>query len=537
MMACAACCGAYAAVGKADFGLVVPVPQHVRLTGEKGVVLDGDCRIVCGTVSDEMIRNARLLQGYVEDLTGWHLPLASRPNRGKGIMLMVNEEVKGKESYRLTVGKHGILIEGSDPQGIFYGIQTFRKALPVVKERQAVEIPAVSISDTPRFGYRGMHLDVSRHCFSKAFVKQYLDMMALHNMNTFHWHLSDDQGWRLEIKKYPRLRDFGSTRSFTTLGRNSAVDDGTPYGGFFTQDDAREIVAYAAERYITVVPEIDMPGHALGALTAYPELGCTGGPYAVEGHWGVFDDILCAGNDSVFRFVEGVLDEVMEVFPSEYIHIGGDEVPRVRWEKCPKCQARIKAEGLAADGGQSAEARLQGYFTKRVETYLRKKGRRIIGWDELLDSDVDSSATIMSWRGVEGGLKASAKGHDVVMAPVSYCYFDYYQTEEYEWGEPFSFASVLPIEKTYSFDPIPSTLPQEAAAHVLGVQANLWSEYILSEDQAEYQVLPRMAALAECQWMAPEKKDFDAFKVRAGHLTEIYDLYGWKWAKHIFKQK
>ena len=354
-------------------------------------------------------------------------------------------------------------------------------------------------------------------------------------MNRFHWHLTDDQGWRVAIDRYPKLIEEGSKRNYTVLGRNSPIDDGTPYGGSFTKEELKEIVRYAQERYITVIPEIDMPGHMLGALKAYPELGCTGGPYEVEGHWGVFEDILCAGKEETFRFVEGVLTELMEIFPSEYIHIGGDEAPKVRWEQCPRCQQRIRELGLTSDGTQKAEAKLQGYFTKRVEAFLNKHGRKLIGWDELMESDVNETATIMSWRGVKGGLEASRKGHDVIMAPTSHCYFDYYQTKDHEWEEPFSFANVITVETTYGLDPAPDTLTPEAQKHILGAQANLWTEYIAHESQAFYQVLPRMGALCEVQWVMPAQKDFKQFVERERRLTQLYKVYGWPFAGHIFK--
>jgi hexosaminidase len=422
---------------------------------------------------------------------------------------------------------------------VFYGIQTLRKSLVLPDKGQetvAVVLPAAEITDAPRFSYRGMHLDVARHFFSLDFVKQYIDMMVLHNMNTFHWHLTDDQGWRMEIKRYPKLAEIGGWRNYTTLGRNSDIDDGTRYGGYYTQQEMKEIVQYAKERFITVIPEIDMPGHMLGALTAYPELGCTGGPYEVEGHWGVFDDILCAGKEETFRFIEGVLEEVMDIFPSEYIHIGGDEAPRTRWEKCPLCQERIRKEHLTAKGNQSPEARLQGYFTKRVEAFVQSKGRKLIGWDELLDSDVNPSATIMSWRGVDGGLVASEKGHDVIMSPTSHCYFNFYLVKDYEWGEPYAFAEVIPIEKTYSFDPAPASLSEQAKKHILGAQGNLWSEYIHYNSEAEYQVLPRMGALSEVQWMQPSQKDFKAWVERERRLTLLYYRKGWAFAKHAFRK-
>lgn len=526
---------------KADYQ-VVPLPSKMTPLQKDGFVLNAQTLIVVGSDNEDMQRNGRFLQQYLEEETGMKVSLSAKVEKGRSIVLRLNTKMLEPEGYRMTVDKKGVTIESLTPQGVFYGIQTLRKALILsdeerqqVKETAAVLLPAVDISDTPRFGYRGMHLDVARHFFSLDFVKEYIDMMVLHNMNTFHWHLTDDQGWRMEIKRYPKLAEKGGWRNYTVLGRNSILDDGTRYGGYYTQEEMKEIVKYAKERYITVIPEIDMPGHMLGALTAYPELGCTGGPYEVEGHWGVFDDILCAGKEETFRFIEGVLEEVMDIFPSEYIHIGGDEAPRTRWEKCPLCQERIKKEHLTAKGDQSPEARLQGYFTKRVEAFVQSKGRKLIGWDELLDSDVNPSATIMSWRGVEGGLTASGKGHDVIMSPISHCYFNFYLVEDHDWGEPFAFAEVIPMEKTYSFDPAPTSLSEQARNHILGAQGNLWSEYIHYDSEAEYQVLPRMGALSEVQWMQPSQKDFKAWVERERRLTLLYNRKGWAFAKHIFK--
>ena len=512
---------------------VVPLPSSILPTKAEPVKLCMKTVISVADASEDMQRNARFLAEYIREATGMDIPIGVRQKGQKAIVLRLNAKIQQPEGYRITIGNREVLIEGRTAQGVFYGIQTLRKSLPMTKG--AVVLPAAIIEDSPRFAYRGMHLDVSRHYFSLDFVKQYIDMMVLHNMNVFHWHLTDDQGWRMEIKKYPKLTTEGSVRANTVLGRNSTVTDGTPHGGFYTQAECREIVEYARQRYITVIPEIDMPGHMLGALTAYPELGCTGGPYHVEGRWGVFDDILCAGKEKTFQFVEDVLTEVMDVFPAEYIHIGGDEAPRTRWKACPLCQQRIADEGLVEKDGQSPEARLQGYFTKRVERFINDHGRKLIGWDELLESDVNPSATIMSWRGTKGGLEASKKGHDVIMTPVGYCYFDYYQTDNTTWGEPLSIGGNLPVEKTYSFNPAPPTLSPEAQSHIIGVQGNLWTEYIAYPTQAEYHVLPRMGALAEVQWMEPAQKDFSSFLERSQSLLRWYKHYGWTYAPHIYR--
>ena len=523
----------------ADYS-VVPLPSDIVAKGGGGFLLDSRCLIE--TAPDEaMHTNGLLLSRYLEELKDLKLEVikTQKGEKAKGrIALRLSAKVTADEGYRLTVEKSGVVIEGRTAAGVFYGIQTLRKSLAAATpdESGAFLLPAVEINDAPRFGWRGMHLDVSRHFFNKDFVKQYIEMMVLHNMNRLHLHLTDDQGWRMEVKRFPLLTSVGGWRSYTTLGRNSSVSDRTPHGGFFTQEELREIVAYARQRHVEVIPEIDMPGHMLAALAAYPQLGCTGGPYAVEGHWGVFDDILCAGKEETFDFVTAVLSEVMDVFPSTYIHIGGDEAPRKRWKECPLCQQCIRREHLEAVEGQSAEARLQGYFTKRVEKFVNSRGRKLIGWDELLETGVDATATIMSWRGVSGGLVASEKGHDVIMAPVDYCYFNFYLTKDHDWGEPFAFDAVISLESTYGFDPAPETLSEAARRHVLGVQGNLWTEYIPFESQAQYQVLPRMGALAEVQWVAPGRKDYSQWRERQKGLLTVYDKYGWAWAPHLSEE-
>ena len=379
-----------------------------------------------------------------------------------------------------------------------------------------------------------MHLDVSRHFFGVEFVKKYLDVMALHKINRFHWHLSDDQGWRIEIKKYPRLTSVGSTRPETMLLKNFEpyVGDGKPHGGYFTQDEIREVVAYAASKHITVIPEIDLPGHMIAAMAAYPELGCTGGPYKVWTIWGVANEVLCPGKEKTFEFIEGVLDEIMELFPSEYIHIGGDECPKSAWEKCPDCQKRIAELGLKTDEKHTAEQYLQNYVTARVQEYLNAHGRKIIGWDEILEGNLAKGATVMSWRGAAGGIEAAKNGFDAIMAPAGYVYFDYYQSEQVE-KEPFAICCPSPIEKTYSFEPFEG-IPEDAQKHILGVQANLWTEYISTPAHAEYMVLPRMDALSELQWCQPERKDFERFKEGVARMMRIYDALGYTYSRNIF---
>ncbi|MBQ9576072.1 MAG: beta-N-acetylhexosaminidase [Muribaculaceae bacterium] len=514
---------------RADYR-VVPLPDAINGIKSADFKLTEACLINYPTANRDMERNAAMLSEYVEELTGMHLstrPTVNAKDRPGNVTLLIDPKaVAHDEGYRILVTARGVEISGRTPAGVFQGIQVLRKSLPVGPAAM-VALPAAQVEGQPRFGYRGMHLDCARHFFGVPAVKRYLDIMALHGMNQLHWHLTDDQGWRIEIKKYPRLAEVGGWRNGTTLGHNSPVNDGIRYGGYYTQDEIRDIVRYAADRYITVIPEVDMPGHMLAALTAYPELGCTGGPYEVWGLWGVADDVLCVGRDHTLQFIRDVLDEVMQLFPGEYIHIGGDESPRVRWQQCPRCQQRIADEGLQSrDGRQGAEARLQGWFTTRVQRYLAQHGRRIIGWDELLGCDVDTTATIMSWTGAEPGARGAMLGHDVIMTPNTPLYFDHYQSRE-TWNEPTAFGGLATLRMVYEFEPVAAHLTGAARGHILGAQANLWTEYITCEPQAQYMVLPRMAALAELLWMRPEARDYADFMARLPRLVEVYRLHGW----------
>ena len=517
---------------------VIPLPQEVSLTQGNPFKLNGNVLIAYPENNALLQRNAEFLSEYIRQSTGYApktKAIAAGEQVKNAITLGLDPDIANKEGYVLTTTPEGISINGQTENGVFYGIQTLRKSIPAEAKGATILIPAGEIKDEPRFSYRGMHLDVGRHFFPIEFIKKYIDLLALHNMNTFHWHLTEDQGWRIEIKKYPKLTEIGSQRSRTVIGRNTQEYDNTPYGGFYTQEEAKEIVKYAQERYITVIPEVDLPGHMLAALAAYPEMGCTGGPYEVCPRWGVFEDVLCIGNDKTMQFLEDVMSEIIEIFPSEYVHIGGDEAPRDRWKECPKCQARIKAEGLKADKNHTAEDRLQSYCMTRIEKFLNSKGRRIIGWDEILEGDVAPNATVMSWRGASGGIKAAQMGHDVIMTPNTYCYFDYYQTADTK-DEPLGIGGYVPIEKVYSLDPT-FDLNEEQKKHIIGAQANLWTEYIATTEHVEYMVLPRMAALAEVQWTQPEKKDFKDFTKRLARLMKFYQRDGFNYAKHVFDLK
>lgn len=436
----------------------------------------------------------------------------------------------GDEGYELSVTPDQIALRANGAAGLFRGVQTLRQLLPPSVESPkpvsgiAWEVPAVRITDSPRFQWRGILLDAARHYFPVDFVKRFIDFLALHRMNVFHFHLTEDQGWRMEVKKHPKLTAISSNRRESPRVGNRNEGDGQPYGGFYTHDDIREIVAYAEQRHITVVPEIEMPGHSQAVLAAYPELGCTTGPYEVATRWGIKKEVYCAGNDRVFKLLEDVLDEVLELFPSEYLHIGGDECPKDRWKECDACQARIKSEGLAD------EHELQSYFITRMEKYLNARGRQIIGWDEILEGGLAPNAAVMSWRGIEGGIEAANAGHNVVMTPTSHCYFDYYQSEDKD-AEPEAIGGFLPLEQVYALDPVPEELSEDKRKFILGVQAAVWTEYIRTPKEAEYMSFPRLCALAEVAWTPNEMKDRDDFRARLDAMLRRLDIMGVNYRK------
>lgn len=511
---------------------VIPLPGEIIASEGAAFTLSSATKIIFPEGNEKMQRNAAFLSEYLGISTGIRPAITTATSEQNAIILSLGLDHENSEAYRIAVTGETIRIQGASEAALFYGIQTLRKSIPVGNYKSVSFTPA-TINDAPRFGHRGMMLDVARHFQSVTFVKKFIDLLALHNINRFHWHLTEDQGWRIEIDAYPKLTEVGSMRSETVIGKNTGEYDGTPHGGFYTKEELKEVVAYAAERYITIIPEVDLPGHMLAALTAYPELGCTGGPYEVAREWGVFEDVLCPGKDSTFIFLEAVLTEVIDIFPSEYIHIGGDESPKTRWEECPHCQARISELGLTDHDGHTAEHFLQSYVTARMEKFLNERGRRIIGWDEILEGELAPNATVMSWRGMEGGIQAAQMGHDVIMTPTTYCYFDYYQTQHTE-DEPLGIGGFVPLELVYSFEPAPEILTEEQRAHILGAQANLWTEYIREEAHVEYMTLPRLAAMSEVQWVQPEKKDYDQFLTRLPQLLTIYDIMDYNYATHVF---
>jgi hexosaminidase len=484
---------------------IIPLPAKLEilqgtyyLTGGSGLQFDKK--------NKDLVRIGGLLNEYLHSNYGMVLISDGRGD----IHLKLDPGCElGEEAYTLVSGENGIVITASHPAGIFYGIQTLKQLLPLEAKDGQIEIPAVNIADQPRFQWRGNLLDVARHYFPVSFLKKYIDILASYKLNVLQLHLTDDQGWRVAISKYPELTEISHWRDETVVGHAgySKEYDGRGYGGFYTREQMQEIVRYAADRFITIVPEIEMPGHAVAALAALPGLGCTGGPYRVMTTWGVHSDVFCAGNDETFEFLENVLEEVIDIFPSQFIHIGGDECPKDRWQNCPKCQARIADEGLAD------EHELQSYFITRIDKFLTKRGRRLIGWDEILEGGLAPGATVMSWRGIEGGIKAAKMRHDVVMSPTTHLYLDYYQTENRD-NEPLAIGGFLPLRKVYEYEPVPEDLSDAEAAHILGAQANLWTEYIPSTKHAEYMLLPRIQALAETVWTPRGSKNYEGFENR-----------------------
>ena len=506
---------------------VIPAPAEVTVEATASpFVITSSTPVVYTPGDSVMERQARFLAEYVQEQSGIELKLQpGEPVKG-AVVLSADLVSDNSEAYELDVTADGVSINGASPAGVFYGIQTLRKSIPV-EDVAKIELPAVKISDAPRFGYRGAHFDVARHFFPADSVKEFIDMLALHNINRMHWHLTDDQGWRVEIKSRPGLTEA------TMKVPNEPGSMQMPVPGFYTQDELRDVVAYAAERHIEIVPEIDLPGHMLAALAAYPELGCTGGPYEVWGSAGVMTDVLCVGNEETYRFLDDVFGELVEIFPSALFHIGGDECPRDRWKECAKCQAMATQLGFKNDSHGTREAKLQNHMMHHVAKYLEERGRRVIGWDEVLDSDFAENAVVMSWRGEQGGIEGARRGHDVIMTPSTHLYFDFYQSPD-QSSEPKAIGGYTPVEKVYNYEPVPAVLTPDEQKHILGVQANLWTEYIPSFKQVQYMELPRIAALSEIQWTDPSKKNLEGFVGRLPRMLDIYTDHGWRYADHVF---
>lgn len=477
-------------------------------------------------IGDSLSFEANYLETQLKNQFDFEFKALRKNTYKKYILLQINT-LEDSLKYTLRITKNNIVIVSGSNSGVFYGIQSL---LQIINSTGIHTIQNLEIVDSPRFSWRGMHLDCSRHFFTIDEVKKYIDYLALYKMNTFHWHLTDDQGWRIEIKKYPRLTEIAAWRNGSMIGPyNNHQFDTNRYGGYYTQDQIIDVVSYAAQRHITVVPEIEMPGHSLAVLAAYPNFACHDSIFEVGKMWGVFDDVLCAGNEEVYRFLQDILDEVMLLFPSEYIHIGGDECPKTRWKTCSKCQQLIADEKLLD------EHHLQSYFIQRIEKYINSKGRKIIGWDEILEGGLAPNAAVMSWRGTDGGIAAAKAGHFAVMTPGKPCYFDHYQFAD-KTTEPHAIGGLNTLKDVYDFEPIPDTLTLDEAKFILGAQGNLWTEYILSFSQVEYMALPRMAALAEVLWSQPQDKAYFDFIKRLKLNATILDKMGANYSKHFIKE-
>lgn len=490
---------------------IIPLPQHLE-KGDGQFTLKQEAVISIPSGEDAWGQVASYLAGQIEAASGTALEI--QPDSDADIAMRFDDTIESEEGYQLQVSETKITITAKSPQGAFYAVQSLFQLMPpeIFSDQSTLklplQIPTVDIADNPRFSYRGMHLDVGRHFFNTEEVKQFLDLMALHKYNTFHWHLTEDQGWRIEIKQYPKLTEVGGFRKETLVGHFSEQPhqfDGKRYGGYYTQEEVKEIVAYAQERFITVIPEIELPGHAQAAIAAYPELGCQDEPVDVMTVWGVSENVYCP-TEYTFNFLENVIDEVADLFPGEYFHIGGDECPKKQWEESTFCQELMRKEGL------ENEFELQSYFIRRIEKVLNAKGKRLIGWDEILEGGLAPNATVMSWRGMAGGIEAAKEGHDVIMTPTDYCYFDYYQSQNPD--EPLAIGGFLPIEKVYQFEPVPEEIPAENQKHIIGGQANIWTEYIPDAEQLFYMAYPRASAMAEVLWSSSEQRDFQDFSER-----------------------
>ena len=505
---------------------IIPIPNEQLITKDV-FELSSDTKLTY----DESLKSVALFfKSYIENGRNIQLNTSSKNT----IHFKIDTAISNNEGYQLKITPSKILISANSKKGAFYAFQSLRQLLPADFEKtdkSKFAIQCLEIKDSPQFGYRGMHLDVGRHFFSVDFIKKYINLMSMLKMNTFHWHLTEDQGWRIEIKKYPKLQEIAAFRNETLIGHYNNLPhqfDGKKYGGFYTQEEIKDVVKYASERQITIIPEIEMPGHSQAAIAAYPELGCTGKQVEVATKWGVFNEVYCP-KESTFKFLEDVIDEVVALFPGKYIHIGGDEAPKTRWKECEHCQNLIKEKDLKDEHG------LQSYFIGRMEKYINSKGKQIIGWDEILEGGLAPNATVMSWRGTKGAVEAAKQQHNVILTPGSHCYFDHYQSDNE--NEPLAIGGFLPLEKVYAFDPIPEELNEQEAKHVLGAQGNVWTEYMPTEKHVEYMAFPRIVALSEVVWSSPENRNYTNFIKRLEIYQKRLDQYEVNYATHLYEVK
>lgn len=506
---------------------VIPLPQEVTETASAAPFVIRSSTSICYPAgNDKLERTARFLASYIKKVTGTEVKISTEAGENC-IVLGLDSSIQQKDGYELTITADRVILNGSTEAGVFYGVQTIHKALPITEGKALASLPAGTVKDYPQYGYRGFMIDVGRHYFSVDYLKELIDVMALHNINYFHWHLTEDQGWRIEIKKYPKLTEIGSVRKETITAPGSGKFDGTPVSGFYTQEEAKEIVAYAAERFITVIPEIDMPGHMLAALASYPELGCTGGPYEVATKFGVFPQVLCGGNEKTLQFAKDVVNELMDIFPdAPYIHIGGDECPKAEWRKCPKCQAKIRELGLRDTKEHSKENQLQVYFMSEVEKEIAKRGKKMLAWDEILEGNPDpKTTTVAAWTGVSASIKAAKLGHKTIVCPITYLYFS---NPGYN-----RLKGVSSVGRVYNFEPASPKLTEEEKKNIIGVQGCIWTEWTKDSLKMEWQMMPRIAALSELQWSNPAKKDLNNFLKRLRHQLDLYTLYGLHYKEDI----
>ncbi|CAM1340823.1 beta-N-acetylhexosaminidase [Tenacibaculum amylolyticum] len=502
---------------------IIPIPD-TQVLHEGSFVLSSKTGL---EVDKNLSGVADYLKSYIQ--TNYSIELVAKGS--KNISLRLNTNIQNDEAYELKVTSKEISIEAKTARGIFYGVQSLVQLFPVQSTAKEFPIQCLEIKDAPRFSYRGMHLDVGRHLFPVAFIKKYIDLLASLKFNTFHWHLTEDQGWRIEIKKFPKLQEIAAYRDETLKNHYNDQPhkfDGKKYGGYYTQEEIKEVVKYASERFVDIIPEIEMPGHSQAAIAAYPELGCTGDSVKVATKWGVFEEVYCP-TETTFKFLEDVIDEVITLFPSKYIHIGGDEAPKARWKNSDFCQQLIKEKNLKDEHG------LQSYFISRMEKYINSKGKQIIGWDEILEGGLAPNAAVMSWRGTKGAVEAAKQKHNVILTPTSHCYFDYYQSENE--NEPVAIGGFLPLEKAYQFNPIPKELTEEEHKYVLGAQGNVWTEYMKTPEKVEYMAFPRAIALAEVLWSTPSRKNFNEFKKRLLFFQKRLDVKKVNYANHLYELK
>ncbi len=506
---------------------VIPQPQEIVEAPDDDPFVINSSTVVCYPQDNtKMEHTAHFLASYIKEMTGTEVKVSVDKPKKNYISLELDAENPHKEGYDLDITSDRVVLKGATEAGVFYGTQTIHKALPVTDGKTQAALPAGKVKDYPTYGYRGFMIDVGRHFFSVDYLKEMIDVMALHNINTFHWHLTEDQGWRIEIKKYPKLTEVGAYRKGTLVNYETQEYDSIPVSGYYTQEEAREIIRYAADRFITVIPEIDMPGHMMAALAAYPELGCTGGPYEIPMNFGVFKEVLCGGNEQTLQFAKDVLNEIMNIFPSEYIHIGGDECPKERWRECPKCQAKIRELGLQATPEHSKENQLQAYFMAEVEKEINARGRKVLAWDEILDGDPTKTTVITAWTSPKAAVKSARLGHQTIVCPITNLYFS---NPSYN-----RLKGVASVARVYNFNPSSDELTVDEKKNIIGVQGCIWTEWTKDSLKMEWQMMPRIAALAELQWSAPEKKELSGFLKRLPHQLDLYTRHGYHYKQDIY---